>query len=181
MEQIELYYTSNLKYLKLGKYERFFENESIDEMLACIKNQNTPVKIRSTKENLIKHQLSDKSKSIYTYEEIIDNIFDEIVINQDIQNLYNGVSSYIKYSVKPEWQEKLGKFVYLVKDSEMQRKIVENNDCFAFTPDDLSEVKESLEKYGDIRGAVLLRCFFNGKDVNKILSDLDYSWIEVYN
>ena len=85
MQQIELYYTDNLKYLKLGDYIKYFEDESIDDMLAKIKNQETPVKIRTLKEYLIPHKLSDKSKVIYTYEEIQEEkVFDYDKVEFDV-------------------------------------------------------------------------------------------------
>lgn len=182
MQQIELYYTYNLKYLKLGDYVRYFEQESIDDMLACIKNQETPVKIRTTKEYLIPHKLSDKSKVIYTYEEIEEEkIFDydkvqfdgdtdlielnETIVKQDLKALYDGITDYVKYSVKPEWQNVLGKVVYLVKDRELQRNIIDKQDTFAFMLDDLSELVEGLKRNGEIPQKVLLKCFFDGKEI----------------
>ena len=178
---IVAYYTKDKKYLQKDNYVKEFQANSIEELIGNIKIKDK-VLIKASAKDIFNFKYNSHNNGSYEFEILQDlSVFDETVVKKDLEALYNGVSSYIKYSVKPEWQEKLGKFVYLVKDNEMQRKIVENNDCFAFTPDDLSEVKESLEKYGDIRGAVLLRCFFNGKDVNKILSDLDDSWIEVYN
>lgn len=178
---IVAYYTKDKKYLQKDNYKKDFQANSIEELIGNIKIKDK-VLIKAFSKDIIDFKFNSTIKGDFEFE-ILEELqpFDETVINQDIQALYNGVTSYIKYSVKPEWQDKLGKFVYLIKDNEEQRKIVEINNCFAFTPYDLSEVKESLEKYGDIRGAVLLRCFFNGKDVKEILSDIDEDWLRVYN
>lgn len=164
MQEIELYYTNSLKYLKCGKYQKYFQNESIDDMLACIKNQDTPVRIRANKENIVKHKLSDKSKVIYTYEELKEEeIFDYASIERD----YESEVSYAKYSVAKNWQYLLGDEVYFCRERNMQLYLVKTYKrlCFLFT--DLMKVKTGLLKDGEIPEDITTRMYLTDDEIAK--------------
>lgn len=164
MQEIELYYTNSLKYLKCGKYQKYFQNESIDDMLACIKNQDTPVRIRANRENIVKHKLSDKSRVIYTYEELKEEeIFDYSSVERD----YDSEVSYAKYSVAKNWQKLLGNEVYFCRERNMQLYLVKTYKrlCFLFT--DLIEVKNGLLKNGEIPDDVTTRMYLTDEDISK--------------
>ena len=157
MQQIELYYTEKLKYLKLGDYIRYFEQEDIDTMLACIKNQETPVKIRTTKEILIRHKLSKNSKVIYTYEELSDKDLKIVLLTpdiakSDIQSLYNGTLNYVVY--KPKNKDLLGDKCYLVANRQWQKWFIKKGDM-ALTLDNIKDL--------DFKKVV--KIVFEGKEV----------------
>ena len=167
MQQITLYYTENLKYLKLGDYVRYFEQESIDEMLVCIKNQETPVKIRTTKEYLIPHKLSDKSKVIYTYEEIEEEkIFDYEKVQQDAKNDV----SYALYPVNEKYQNLLGKAIYFCKDKAMQLFLVKEKDICSFMYSDMSELKNNILQRNEIGYLLTLKMSFTDTEIEQLLA-----------
>lgn len=162
MTQIELYYTYNLKYLKLGDYVRYFEQESIDDMLACIKNQETPVKIRTTKEYLIPHKLSDKSKVIYTYEEVEEEkIFDYDKVQFDGDNDV----SYALYEVNEKYQNLLGKEIYFCKDRAIQLYLVKEKDICSFMYSDLNELKNNILHRNEIGDNLCTKMFLTDEQI----------------
>lgn len=159
MRQIELYYTEDLKYLKLGDYIKNFENnESIDDMLSCIKNKEQPVKIRTSKENIVRHKLSNNFKVIYSYEEIMDDkIFDYTLLEEDIDS---GVA-YSSYKVMSEkYKDVLGEEIYFCRNREILRYIVKNRDALAFLFEDLPELRKNLQKTGNIGERLTVQMFF---------------------
>lgn len=164
MQQIELYYTDNLKYLKLGDYIKYFEDESIDDMLAKIKNPETPVKIRTLKEYLIPHKLSNKSKVIYTYEEIEEiPLFDYEQVESDFDN---GVS-YALYPVNEKWQEILGKEIYFCRRREIQLFLVKDRDVLTFLYEDMPKLKSSVLQNYEINEKLLEKMFFTDEELDK--------------
>lgn len=152
MQQIELYYTNSLKYLKLGDYIKYFENENIDDMLGKIKNQDTPVLIRALKEDVIRHKLSDNSKVIYTYEEIIEEkVFDYDKVQFD----YESDVSYALYPVNEKWHNLLGKEIYFCKDRAIQLFLVKDRDVCTFLYEDWRELKKNVLEKNEI-GEILV-------------------------
>ena len=164
MQQIILYYTENLKYLKLGDYVRYFKQENIDDMLACIKNQETPVKIRTTKEYLIPHKLSDKSKVIYTYEEIEEEkIFDYDKVQFDGDNDV----SYALYPVNEKWHNLLGKEIYFCKDRAIQLFLVKDRDVCTFLYEDWRELKKNVLEKNKIGELLTCKMFFTDEEIEQ--------------
>lgn len=162
MTQIELYYTYNLKYLKLGDYVRHFKQESIDEMLACIKNQDTPVKIRAVKEFLIPHKFSDKSKVIYTYEEIKeDKIFDYDKVCDDSDNNV----SYGLYPVNERYHSLLGKVIYFCQDRNSQIYLTKEKDICTFLYSDWREVRDNILRDNNIGAKLTAKMFFTDAEM----------------
>ena len=162
MQQIELYYTDNLKYLKLGDYIKYFDNESIDEMLAKIKNQETPVKIRTLKGYLIPHKLSDKSKVIYTYEEIQEEkVFDYDKVEFDADSDV----SYALYPVNEKWHNLLGKEIYFCKDRAIQLFLVKDRDICTFMYEDWRELKKNVLEKNEIGEQLVNKMWLTDEEI----------------
>lgn len=165
MQQIECYYTDNLKYLKLGDYIRYFEgNESIDDMLACIKNQETPVKIRTTKEYLIRHKLSDKSRVIYSY----DEIWEEIIFDYSSVEYDRGSDvAYALYDVvnNQKWRDILGEKICFCRNRELQLYLAREKKEGVFLYDDLEELKNGLLKEGKIPDNLVIKMNCTDKEI----------------
>lgn len=162
MQQIELYYTNGLKYLKLGDYIKYFENESIDDMLGKIKNQDTPVLIRALKEDVIRHKLSDNSKVIYTYEEIIEEkVFDYDKVQFD----YESEVSYALYPVNEKWHNLLGKEIYFCKDRSIQLFLVKDRDVCTFLYEDWRELKKNVLQKNEIGELLVAKMFFTDEEI----------------
>lgn len=163
---IELYYTCSTKYLKLGDYIKYFdENKSIDDMLNCIKNKETPVRIRTSKENIIRHKLSDNSKVIYSYEEIEE----EKIFNCElIQDDEEAAVAYGLYDVIGEkWQNKLGKQVYFCRNRELQLHLVREKDICTFLYADMQDLIQGLQRTGEIPDMLVAKMFVDDFELSK--------------
>lgn len=166
MQQIELYYTDNFKYLKLGDYIKYFDNESIDDMLSKIKNQETPVKIRTLKEYLIPHKLSDKSKVIYTYEEIQEEkVFDYDKVEFD----FDAGVSYALYPVNEKWHNILGKEIYFCKDRNIQLFLTKDRDICTFLYSDWRELKDNILKNNEVGKILAAKMFATDDEMKEVL------------
>lgn len=169
MQQITLYYTENLKYLKLGDYIKYFKSENIDEMLAKIKNQETPVKIRANKEDVIKHKLSDSNKIMYSYEILPEKlIFGKSSVENILQDFINSNEEYMDYGVIEMWQNTLGKSIFVCNSREMQLKIVAENVFLAFTPPDLDNLYKGMLNNGKIPQLVCYRMYNTDEEMKEI-------------
>ena len=159
------YFTEKEKYLQKGDYRKDFEVNSIAELVSKIKISE-PVLIKAKKKDIFEFKFKSKVEGEFEFEILSDLLeLNEDIVNQDLNKLYEGISDYVIYSVKPEWQNILGKIVYLVKDRELQRNIVDKQDIFAFLPEDLCDLVQGLREKGEIPEKVLLKCFFDGKEV----------------
>lgn len=168
MEQIELYYTKNLKYLKLGDYVRYFYQESIDEMLACIKNQETPVKIFANSDDVKRHKFSDNGKILYSYAVLPEKpIFGKSPLEDILQNFIDSHKDFLDYPVVGMWQDVLGQDIFICNSRERQLKIVAEDKYLAFTPPDLAELQKSMTRDKKVPYDVCVRCFFTDKEIEE--------------
>ena len=167
---IVAYFTENEKYLQKDDYKKSFDVSNIAELVSKVRVKE-PILIKAKSRDIFDFKYNSHIEGDFDFEILSDtNLIElnETIVKQDLKALYDGITDYVKYSVKPEWQNVLGKIVYLVKDRELQRNIVDKQDTFAFMPEDLSELVEGLKRNGEIPQKVLLKCFFDGREIEEL-------------
>ena len=159
------YYTEAEKYLQKDDYRKDFDVDSLEELVSYIKSKEHIV-IKAKKQDIFDFKFKSKIDGDFEYVILGDCVsLTDKIIQQDLKELSNGTTDYVKYSVKSELQKILGKHVYLVKDRDLKDKFLEKGSEFVFVIDDIAELVNSLKKSGEISQKVLLKQFFDGREV----------------
>ena len=161
---IVAYYTNKEKYLQKENYRKDFDVNSLEELIKQIK-VDEPILIMAKKQDVFDFKFKSKIDGNFDYKIISDeNDFNEETICRDLSELHRGLKDYVKYSVKPELQDKIGKVVYLTKDRDIRDYILKNTNDLAIEVSQLGEFHHKVLSNGDIT-KYLVKLMFDGNEV----------------
>ena len=155
---ITAFFTPYYKFLQKDNYLKFFDDvESLNDLVAKIKVEDK-IKIYAHSKDIIKFQFGNTNPDIeYVFLED-DILFDKLINNGD----------KVKVNVKQQWQDVLGKNIYLVQDRNEQINIVDDLDLCVFQATDINELKKNLLESDSIGELLTLKMFFSDEDIEKI-------------
>lgn len=150
---ITAFFTPYYKFLQKGNYLKFFDVETLSDLIDKIKVEDK-VTIYARSKDIIKFQFKNTLSNVEC-----------VFLEDDI--LFDGLFNQgdkVRAKVKECWQNLLGKTVYLVQDREELLKTVEAVDLLAFQATDINELKNNLINNGEI-GEKLVGKMFLTDDV----------------
>ena len=157
------YYMDNEKYLQKDDYKKNFEVNSLKELISKIKNNNETILIKAKKEDIFEFQFKSGIVGDFEYEIISDKVeFNEQSIIQDLYELNKGIRNYVKYSVRTELQDRIGKIVYLTKNKDIKEYIMKNSNDLAI---EVNELREFHNKVMSNDKSYIVKLMFDGSEV----------------